>query len=91
MKSLIYLFKRNNLCCENSGCCLVKEWFYSANISGIIDDFLLKMNRAIVIYLRNGKWTFVTDLVLVIIPAHIFALVIVIDSELFVFSNVLPF
>ena len=33
--------------------CLVKEWFYSANIDGIIDDSILEANRAIVIYLRN--------------------------------------
>ena len=37
--------------------CLVEEWFYSANIGGIIDDSLLESNRAIVIYLRNGEWT----------------------------------
>ena len=37
--------------------CLVKEWFYSANIGGIIDDSLLEVNRAIVIYLCNGEWT----------------------------------
>ena len=36
--------------------CLVKEWFYSDNIGGIIDDSLLEENRAIVIYLRNGEW-----------------------------------
>ena len=30
---------------------LVEEWFYSANIGGIIDDSFLKANRAIVIYL----------------------------------------
>ena len=29
---------------------LVEEWFYSANIGGIIDDFFLKANCAIVIY-----------------------------------------
>ena len=33
---------------------------------------------------------FVTNLLLVIIPAHVFALVIVIDSQLFALSNVLP-
>ena len=36
--------------------CLVEEWFYSANIGGIIDDFLLEANRAIVIYLCNAEW-----------------------------------
>ena len=37
--------------------CLVEEWFYSANIGGIIDDSLLEANHAIAIYLRNGEWT----------------------------------
>ena len=37
--------------------CLVKEWFYSENIGGIIYDSLLEENLAIVIYLRNGEWT----------------------------------
>ena len=37
--------------------CLVEEWFYSASIGGIIDDYLLEANRAIVIYLCNGKCT----------------------------------
>ena len=37
--------------------CLVEEWFYSANIGGIVDDSFLEANRAIVIYLRNGEWT----------------------------------
>ena len=36
--------------------CLVKEWFYSANIGGIIDDSHLEAVRAIVVYLRNGEW-----------------------------------
>ena len=62
MLRIFYLFvyiclKRNNLCCENIFFCLVEEWFYSANIGGIIDDSLLEANRAIVIYLRNGEWT----------------------------------
>ena len=37
--------------------CLVKEWFYSAIIGVIIDDSLLEVNRAIVIYLRNEERT----------------------------------
>ena len=37
--------------------CLVEEWVYSANIGGIINDFLLEANRAIVIYLFYGEWT----------------------------------
>ena len=36
--------------------CLVEEWFYYANIGGIIDDYLFEVNRAIVIYLSNGEW-----------------------------------
>ena len=49
------VFKRNNCFCKNNFC-LVEEWFYSANIGGIIDDSLLEENHAIVIYLRNGEW-----------------------------------
>ena len=56
-ETLFICLKQNNLCCENSVCCLVKEWFYSVNIGGIIDDSHLEVNRAIVIYLRNGEWT----------------------------------
>ena len=37
--------------------CLVKEWFYSENIGGIIDDSLLEANRSIFIYLCNGERT----------------------------------
>ena len=36
---------------------LVKEWFYSANIGGIVDDSFLKVNRSIVIYLCNEEVT----------------------------------
>ena len=36
-------------------------------------------------------YNFVTNLVLVIISAHIFALVIVIDSQLFALLDVFPF
>ena len=36
---------------------LVEEWFYSANIGGIIDDSFLKANRSIVIYLCNEEVT----------------------------------
>ena len=36
---------------------LVEEWFYSANIDGIVYDSLLEANRVIVVYLRNGEWT----------------------------------
>ena len=32
----------------------LEEWFYSANIGGIIDDSLLEANCAIAVYLRNG-------------------------------------
>ena len=56
VKNLFICLKRNNLCCENSVCSLVEEWFYSANIGGIIDDSLLEANPAIVIYLLNGEW-----------------------------------
>ena len=56
-KNFFICLKRNTLCCENSVCCLVKEWFYYANICGIIDDSLFKENYAIVIYLRNREWT----------------------------------
>ena len=51
------LLKRNNCVVKTLFICLVEEWFYSANIGGIIDDSLLEANRAIVIYLRNGEWT----------------------------------
>ena len=37
--------------------CLVEEWFNSENIGGIIDDSLLKANRAIVVYFCNGECT----------------------------------
>ena len=36
---------------------LVEEWFYSANIGGIINDYFLKDNRAIAIYLCNEEGT----------------------------------
>ena len=48
---------RNNLCCENSFYCLVEAWFYSANICGIIDDYILEVNPVIVVHLRNGECT----------------------------------
>ena len=51
---LLYFGKEKQLCCENSVCCLVIDWFYSENIGGIIGDYLLEVNRAIVMYLRNG-------------------------------------
>ena len=35
---------------------LVEEWFYSANIGGIIDGSLLEANFDIVVYLSNGEW-----------------------------------
>ena len=54
--AIIMCFKEKQLCCKNSFC-LVEEWFYSANIGGIVDDSLLEANRAIVIYLGNGEWT----------------------------------
>ena len=53
---MIMFLKEKQRCCKNSFY-LVKEWFYSANIDGIVDDSLLGVNRAIVIYLRNGEWT----------------------------------
>ena len=37
--------------------CLVEEWFYSANIFGIIDDSFLEANHAIVAYLCNEERT----------------------------------
>ena len=37
--------------------CLVEEWFYFANIGGIIDDSFLEANRAIVIYFCNEERT----------------------------------
>ena len=52
----VICLKRNNFCCENSSYYLVKEWFYSANIGGIIDDYLLEANCAIFVYLINGEW-----------------------------------
>ena len=54
--AIIMCFKDKQRCCKNSFY-LVEEWFYSANIDGIVDDSLLEANRAIVIYLRNGKRT----------------------------------
>ena len=54
--AIVVCFKEKQRCCKIS-CCLVEEWFYSANIGGIIDDSLLEANRAIVIYLCNGEWT----------------------------------
>ena len=39
---LSFFLKRNNCCCKNSFVVLVEEWFYSANIGGIIDDSLLE-------------------------------------------------
>ena len=35
---------------------LVEEWFYSANIGGVIDDSCLKANRVIVIYLKKNSF-----------------------------------
>ena len=55
-RAIIMCFKEKQFFCKNSFC-LVEEWFYSANIGGIVDDSLLEANRAIVIYLRNGEWT----------------------------------
>ena len=49
----IMCFKEKQRFCKNSFY-LVEEWFYSANIDGIVDNSLLESNRAIVIYLRNG-------------------------------------
>ena len=54
--AIIMCFKEKQRCCKNPFC-LVEEWFYSANIGGIVDDSLLEANRAIVIYLSNGEWT----------------------------------
>ena len=54
--AIIVCFKEKQRCCKNS-CCLGEEWFYSANIGGIIDDSLLEANYDIVIYLRNGECT----------------------------------
>ena len=36
---------------------LVEEWFYYADIGGIIDDYFLEANCAIVIYLCNKERT----------------------------------
>ena len=55
--AIIMCFKEKQLCCKKSFC-LVEEWFYSENIGGIIDDSLCEANRVIVIYLRNGEWTY---------------------------------
>ena len=55
-RAIIMCFKEKQRCYKNSFC-LVEEWFYSANIGGIVDDSLLEANCAIVIYLRNGEWT----------------------------------
>ena len=54
--AIIMCFNEKQHCCKNSFC-LVEEWFYSANIDGIVDDSLLEANRAIVIYFRNWEWT----------------------------------
>ena len=54
--AMIMCFKEKQRCCKNSFY-LVEEWFYSANIDGIVDDSLLEANRAIVIYFRNREWT----------------------------------
>ena len=51
--AIIMCFKEKQCCCKNSFY-LVEEWFYSANIDGIVDDSLLEANPAIVIYFRNG-------------------------------------
>ena len=53
---MIMCFKEKQCCCKNYFY-LVEEWFYSANIDGIVDNSLLEVNRAIVIYLRNVEWT----------------------------------
>ena len=53
---LLCVLKIKNCCCKKYFC-LVEEWFYSANVGGIIDDYLLEANHDIVIYLRNGEWT----------------------------------
>ena len=55
-RAIIMCFKEKQLFCKNSFC-LVEEWFYSANIGGIIDDPLLEANPAIFFYFRNGEWT----------------------------------
>ena len=51
-----FVLKRNNCVVKNIFIFiyLVKEWFYYANIVGIIDDSLLEASRAIFIYLCNG-------------------------------------
>ena len=54
--TMIMCFKEKQRCCKKSFY-LVEEWFYSANIDGIVDDSLLEANRAIVIYFRNREWT----------------------------------
>ena len=55
-RAIVMCFKEKQLLFKKYFC-LVEEWFYSANIGGIVDDYLLVANRAIVIYLRNGEWT----------------------------------
>ena len=57
---MIMWFKEKQRCCKNYFY-LVEEWFYPANIDGIVDDSLLEANRAIVIYLRNGEFVCSTD------------------------------
>ena len=53
---MIMCFKEKQRGC-NFFIYLVKEWFYSVNIDGIVDDSLLEANRAIVIYFRNRELT----------------------------------
>ena len=54
--AMIMCFKKKQRCCKKYFH-LVEEWFYSANIDGIVDDYLLEANSAIVIYFRNREWT----------------------------------
>ena len=54
--AMIMCFKEKERCCINSFY-LVEEWFYSANIDGIVYDSFLEANRAIVIYFCNREWT----------------------------------
>ena len=54
--AIIMCFKEKQRGCKNSFY-LVEEWFYYANIYGIVDDPLLEANHAIVIYFCNREWT----------------------------------
>ena len=54
--AMIMCFKEKQRCCKNSFY-LVNEWFYSANIDGIVDDSLFGSKLCHFIYFRNRECT----------------------------------